>query len=539
MKRSKKHSGHIALSGHIYHITLIILFLSALLYSRIISQATESSDPAETPKTTQAPTSQEATSGEPTTEKPTSEKPTTEEATTEKPTTEKPTTENPTSEEPTTEKLTSEEATTEKPTTEEPTTEKPTTEAPVKYPAGSTQYFDVTTYGANGSDSIDDTAAIQKALDNAGADYKIVVTIPNGTYYISKTLYIQSNTTLKLSNGAIIRRSDSGLTKNMLKNSDAKHVSSKATEYTLSQNITISGGTWDGGNINKAKSTCNLLYFGHASNIVIENTTIKNCYGSHAIEFAGVKDSKIRNCKISGFRYDSSYFTSEAIQLDICYKDSANGAWAPGFKQDKTVCTNIVIEKCTITDYPRGIGVHHYMNGYRCNNIKIQNNTFQRSSASTQGKAVAGILLLGTDNVTIKSNKFNYYSYGAIIKMTNKLTIKSNSFKYNSYGPLTLESCDKNNARRAFTIIRKSSLPKSSKKRKKELKKFEFTCPYIKSGTVTVGGKNYKFKSSQTKKKITLKKTMKNNQTVKFYGKDSWNNKYYQTKTISLPSTKK
>ncbi|MDE5779091.1 MAG: hypothetical protein K2I10_11380 [Lachnospiraceae bacterium] len=499
MKRSKKHSSQMSLSGYIYHMALIILFMTALLSSYIISHATESTDPVETPETTEALAPQE------------------------------PTTENPASEEPTTEE----------PTTEELTTEQPTTEAPVKYPAGSTQYFDVTTYGANGSDSIDDTAAIQKALDNAGADYNIVVTIPKGTYYISKTLYIQSNTTLKLAEGAIIRRSDPGLTKNMLKNSDAKHVSSKAKAYNLSQNITISGGTWDGGNINNAKSTSNLLYFGHASNIIIENTTIKNCYGAHAIEFAGVKDSKIRSCKISGFRYDSSYFTSEAIQLDICYKDSTYGAWAPGFKQDKTVCTNIVIEKCTITDYPRGIGVHHYMNGYRCNNIKIQSNTFQRSSASTQGKAVAGILLLGTDNVTIKSNKFNYYSYGAIIKMTNKLTIKSNTFKYNSYGPLTLESCDKNNARRTFTIVKKNSLPKSAKKRKKELKKFEFTCPYIKSGTVTIGGKSYKFKSSKTQKKITLKKVMKNNQTVKFYGKDSWSNKYYQTRTISLPNTNK
>lgn len=258
--------------------------MAALLSSYIISHATESTDPVETPETTEALAPEE-----PTTEKPTSEEATSEELTSEKPT--------------------SEEPTSEKPATDEPTMEQPTTKAPIKYPAGSTQYFDVTTYGANGSDSIDDTAAIQKALDNAGADYNIVVTIPKGTYYISKTLYIQSNTTLKLVDGAIIRRSDSGLIKNMLKNSDAKHASSKAKAYDLSQNITISGGTWDGGNINNAKSTSNLLYFGHASNITIENTTIKNCYGAHAIEFAGVKDSKIRSCKISGFRYDSSYFT--------------------------------------------------------------------------------------------------------------------------------------------------------------------------------------------------------------------------------------
>ena len=67
------------------------------------------------------------------------------------------------------------------------------------------------------------------------------------------------------------------------------------------KNILITGGVWDGGDIAEAVINSNLLYFGHAKNIIIKNTTIKNCYGAHAIEFAGVRDSTINQCKISGF----------------------------------------------------------------------------------------------------------------------------------------------------------------------------------------------------------------------------------------------
>lgn len=405
---------------------------------------------------------------------------------------------------------------------------------PTCHAAGETYYYNVTDFGANGADKENDRSAIQKALDQAGADYNIEVIVPAGTYYISDTLYIQSNTTLRLADDATIKRSFEGLEYNMLRNTDAKHKSSNGKKYNLSQNIRVTGGTWNGGDIKEAVATSNLLYFGHAKNIIIDSTTIKNCYGAHAIEFAGVSDSAINRCKISGFRYDESNFTSEAIQLDICYKDKKDGAWAPGFAKDKTPCKNISITNNTITDYPRGFGIHHTLRGHSCKNITISYNTFNRSSASKQGKAVAGIYLWGADNVSIKKNKFNYYSYGAIIKKSTRLSICNNIFKYNNYGTLTLESCDSNNGSRSFSIVTKKKLPKNTEKADKELKKLQFVCSYIKSGTVKVGGKTYKFHSSKAKKTQTLETALKNKQTVKFYGKDSWGNKYYQTKTVNL-----
>ena len=407
--------------------------------------------------------------------------------------------------------------------------------APTCHAAGETYYYNITDFGANGTDKDDDRRAIQKALDMAGDDFNIEVIVPDGTYYIDSTLYIQSNTTLRLSDNATIKRSFEGLETNMLKNADAQHKTTNGKGYKLSQNILITGGVWDGGDIAEAVINSNLLYFGHAKNIIIKNTTIKNCYGAHAIEFAGVRDSTINQCKISGFRYGENKFTSEAIQLDICYKDKKDGAWAPGFVADKTPCTNITITNNTITDYPRGLGIHHTLSGRRCSNITISNNTFNRSSVSKQSKAVAGIFLWGTDNVSISKNKFNYYNYGAIIKKSTRLAIHNNVFKYNNYGTLTLEFCDHNNGRRNFSIVAKKKLPNDPITLQKELKKFQFVCSYINSGSVKINGSTYKFNSAKAKKTKTLRQAVQNKQTVHFYGKDSWGNRYYQKRTISLP----
>lgn len=387
-----------------------------------------------------------------------------------------------------------------------------------------TYHYNVKDFGADGKDKKSDSAAIQKALDMASTNSMLsnnnltIVKIPNGTYYIDKALYIQSNTKLQLSKKAVIRRANSALGKNMLRTTNARHKSDKTGGYNLAKNITITGGTFDGGNIKKAKSTSNLIYIGHSSDIVIQNTTIKNCYGAHAIELAGVKDAVIRNCKISGFRYDKEHFTSEAIQIDTCYKSKKDGAWAPGFKADKTASKNIRIEKNTITDYPRGIGVHHKLKGHIISGITIKNNRFKRSSPSTQGKSVVGIFLLGVNKATISGNTFDHYSYGAMIKQSKKVTIKKNLFKYNSYGSLHIEGCDKNNGRHTFVVT-------SDKNGKKTL---EFSCGMIQSGSIKTRGNSYSFHSSGGKVSLNLSQKIKANQVIDFYGKDKYNNKYYR-----------
>ncbi|MDE6759072.1 MAG: right-handed parallel beta-helix repeat-containing protein [Lachnospiraceae bacterium] len=385
-----------------------------------------------------------------------------------------------------------------------------------------TYYYNVTDYGADGSDRKDDTSAIQKLLDEATENDTIVIKFPAGTYYISRPLYIQSNTKLQLNSKATIRRSNHGLGHNMLRTSDASHVSTGYPGYTLAHNITITGGTWDGGDISKAKQTSNLIYIGHSSNVTISNATIKNCYGAHSVEFAGVKNGTVKNCNFYGFRYDSDRFTSEAIQIDVCYKDRSSGKWTPGFELDKTACTNILIENNTIKDYPRGIGAHHVLKGHYSTNITIRNNKIARSSSSTQGKCMTGILLMGTNKVSISKNTINHYYYGIMIKNSKKLSIKNNKLKYNTSGNLILESCDIKSRKRKFTVT-KDTVGEQE---------FQYTCPGIK-GYVKTDGETYHFGASSKEHTLELKNKIKRNQKITFYGKDTWGNTYYRIYYVS------
>ncbi len=379
---------------------------------------------------------------------------------------------------------------------------------------GNTYYYKVSAFGAFGNDKTDDTYALQKALDQSRSGVNVVIQIPKGTYYISNTLYIQSNTTLNMASGAKIYRSKSALGKNMLRNTDSKHKTSGHGKYTLSQNITINGGIWDGGDISKSKEGCNLVYIGHADNVKLIGTTIRNCHGSHALEFAGVQNGLVRSCKFYGFRYDNDLYTSEAIQFDTCYSD-----WAPGFTKDKTTCRNITVEKCTISDYPRAVGSHHVLSGAKYENITIRNNKIKRTSASTQGKSIVGIFLMGVKNAKITGNTVTGYYYGAMIKQSSKISMKKNTFRDNGIYNIAYSGNDTANKYVKFTVT----------KDKVKTKKLTFTAPTIKSGTMKTNGQTYKIRKVKKSHSVKLKKNLKKNQKVSFYGKDKDGNKFYRT----------
>lgn len=395
---------------------------------------------------------------------------------------------------------------------------------------GDTYYYNICDFGASGSDSKDDRSAIQAALDTAGSDHKIVVLVPNGKYYISGTLYIQSNTILQLSNNATIYRSNTD--SNMLMVSNNNHKTTTFYGYTLGHDITVTGGTWDGGKIsklNKEKYAHDLIYIGHSENISISNTTIKNCYGAHALEFAGVKNASINKCTFTGFRYDPSRFTSEAVQLDICDKNSSDGSWAPGYTIDGTTCKNITISNNKFIDYPRGIGCHHlYSTGANRNgkfsgpyeNIIIKNNTFKRSSASKQYLCSSGIFIIGAKKIQITNNTVDKYDYGIWVKNSSQITLKKNNLKYNTYANIIYSgNTGKKNATIKFTVTQDQY----------KTKKLVYTCPTIKTGYVKTAGKTYRFKKAASKHTVKLKKKLKRNQKMTFYGQDASGNKFYRT----------
>lgn len=392
--------------------------------------------------------------------------------------------------------------------------------------SGDTYYYDIRAFGAVPNDKTSDKTAIQAALDKAGEDHKIVVTVYGGLYYIGSTLCIQSNTTIQMDSASTIRRSKVSV--NMLKVADAAHKTTPYYGYTLGHDITITGGTWDGGDISKATVEKNLIYIGHSQNVTVSNTTIKNCYGTHALEFAGVINSTIKKCTFTGFRYAPDRFTAEAVQLDICDKDSSGAEWTPGYTMDGTTCKNITLSNNTFIDYPRGIGCHHvYSDGRNKNgansgpyeNITISKNKFKRSSASTQSLCSSGIFIMGAKKITISSNTIDRYSYGIWVKRSSGITLKNNKLKYNSNANIIYSG---------NTGIKDATVKFTVTQDKYKTKKLKYTCPTMKKGYVKTAGKTYRFKKAASTHTAKLKKKIKRNQKMTFYGQDANGNKFYR-----------
>lgn len=316
--------------------------------------------------------------------------------------------------------------------------------------------------GVNASDNKNDKFDIQCALDMAAADHKLIVHFPAGNYYLSNSLYIHSNTTLKFDAGAtLIRNSNSdagvaagttdrlGVNHNILKIAPYNTTTPGTVGGYTNENITIEGGTFDGGIISAATDASNLLNLGHASNVTIKNATFKNCYGNHLIELCAVQNAEISGCTFTGFRYvtseiadddgtvsyvDASGDLAEAIQIDVAHKDSKS-AWTSAYKADDTACASISIHDNTFTDYPVAIGNHHALDGHHHSNISIFNNTITGTKVMN-----SGIKLYGCDNSTAKNNTITNYATGVKAAASTGFTITENNVSSATYGIIATES---------------------------------------------------------------------------------------------------
>lgn len=293
--------------------------------------------------------------------------------------------------------------------------------------------FNVVDFGADGKDTLSDAKVIKKVLEYAKKiDEPITVKIPKGTYYIDSVLTIYSDTNLILDKKAVIKRKK-GKSKNAMLRSS---INSKLTGYGQCKNVVVSGGVWDGNSDGTEDSDC--IYFGHAENITIKNTTVKNTSGAHLIELAGVKNATIDNVKLYGYKkckkkgYVTNQAVKEAIQLDYC-----SSITTPAMKPyDNLHCKDITIKNCDIHDYMTGIG-SHMIGKKAAENVIIQNNKFSKITDTC-------IRLLNYKNVTISDNRASgfstfLYTYQASGLVENN-SIKNKSFKKIQTSGLTVQN---------------------------------------------------------------------------------------------------
>ncbi|MCQ2497114.1 MAG: right-handed parallel beta-helix repeat-containing protein [Lachnospiraceae bacterium] len=251
----------------------------------------------------------------------------------------------------------------------------------------------------------DSTKAIQKALDEAAKkgtkSSPALVKIPAGTYYISSSLNIGSNTVLSLDKAAVMKKAINTVLY-MLRSKPGNKGG-----FSDNENISVCGGVWDAEyKLYNSNSGGTVMFFTHCSNLTIKDTEIRNNYGTHLIELGGVDNVLISGCKLHGFKTNAGATQKEAIQLDVVHNEEMMPA-AGIF--DDSPCKNITVTKNEIYDYPRAVGSHMGVEDIYHSNIKITSNKFH----DIEGAAIYGYNYV---NCTIKKNTMKNVGMGVVLR---------------------------------------------------------------------------------------------------------------------------
>ncbi len=256
--------------------------------------------------------------------------------------------------------------------------------------------------GALGDGVADDTNALQTALNKRGTIY-----IPNGTYLITNSLAMRSNTHIIMDKGTVIKR-----------NVDARfcifysYYTASTTAYNGEHDITIEGGTLDLGT-GYSLGGCG-LGFQHCQNITIRDVTIKHVTaGYHCIDCGGSKNVRIENCIFTD--HSTNALSAEMVQIDRTaygsfpipanYPDEGSACY------DNTGCENVEICGCKfyVNKWSPAIGNHSQIAVHQ--HIDIHDNfIFGIGSAAQEG--YRGAIAFANAN-----NNINYvYIHDNIIK---------------------------------------------------------------------------------------------------------------------------
>ena len=267
-------------------------------------------------------------------------------------------------------------------------------------------------FGADSTGTRDSAKAIQKALnyarDNSSSSVQVKVILPEGTYSISKTLYVYSNTHLSMY-GATIRK-DYVHTGCMIRNAQPQRVG----KYNDASNIIIEGGCIDG-NPNDEMADFSNAKFGHMTNLLVKKVAFKGNLNAHHLELGGIRNVTVEGCDFSDYHGTR---LKEAIQFDMMNGENLFGGFEPF---DDTSCTNVIIRKNTFHNVMRGIGSHSSTLGSYYTDFLIENNKFTDIED-------CAILMQSYKNITVRNNTMNNVGSGIIVR---NMSPSDNNVGYN------------------------------------------------------------------------------------------------------------
>ena len=291
-----------------------------------------------------------------------------------------------------------------------------------------------------------------------------------GTYSITNTLCIPSNTTVLIEDGAKIVKSDkTGTdwltpTKSLFQTVAYNHTTYKFTEYNGEHDITLKGR--GSACIDLKSKKCTALVACHCERLNVDGIAFKNLNSLHFIELDASRDVHITNNLFSGC-VTSPTQRKEAINLDT--PDINTG----GFSQDWTSydCTpnlDVWITGNVFENLETAIGTHKYSQDKYHTNIYIEFNTFVNvttyvvrmmnwkdsvvsgnyfmlASPPQEGENIKAVILNGAVNPTVTCNYFKNFTtaiYAAHWK--NSGGGKQYTRTYNSFSDENIESMRQN-----------------------------------------------------------------------------------------------
>ncbi|WP_277585057.1 right-handed parallel beta-helix repeat-containing protein [Psychrobacillus antarcticus] len=235
------------------------------------------------------------------------------------------------------------------------------------------------------------------------------LTLEKGTYTVSNVLFVSSNITINLEDGAkIVNGIKTGTSKldadkslfQLIRPSLGKEegVYGKYEgvygKYEGEKNITIIGAGTATIDLNFDKEAIAIIA-GHNQNIRIENINFLNMYSGHFIEIDATKDAVISNNHFMNSKASPTKI-KEAINIDT--PDKLTNGWSSAWsKFDKTPNSNMRIENNAFYDLDRAIGTHKYSGGKYHDHIVIRNNKIEKMRQDA-------IRVLNWSNTTIENN---------------------------------------------------------------------------------------------------------------------------------------
>ena len=262
------------------------------------------------------------------------------------------------------------------------------------------------------------------------------LTLAPGTYRIPSTIYVPSNTTIQLSAGTTLVKTNRTCTKKfkaassmfMLVPPSLGKRRGAVGGYGGASNIAILGAGGGQSVINLAGIRNSLgIIAGHNQGVRIEGIRFTNMNNNHFIEMDANANAVIRNNEFLGAT-GNTRMSAEAVNLDTPdgLTDGFGSIWS---NLDRTANADVLIEGNVFANMVRGVGTHNFSGGQyhtriavtgnqflnmRNDSIRVMNwrdsaiigNTFDGVWCPTHGNDCRGILASGAENLTVRGNVF-------------------------------------------------------------------------------------------------------------------------------------